>query len=156
MNAKILMLQNEINENTNIQAAKKAKEYGIKVFYNAAPAKKINLELYKLVDILLVNTIEAQDIIQQKIDDLRDIKIASKILSQKTPLVIVSAGENGVIFCEKNKEPIHFQGFKVKVKSTHGAGDNFAGTFCASLVLGKEIREAIKIANQKAAEFISL
>ena len=149
------MLQNEINENTNIQAAKKAKEYGIKVFYNAAPAKKINSDLYKLVDILLVNTIEAQDIIQQKIIDLKDIKIASKILSQKVPLVIVSAGENGVVFCEENKEPIHFEGLNVKVKSTHGAGDTFAGTFCASLVLGKEIEEAIKIANQKAAEFIS-
>ena len=155
-NVEILMLQNEINENSNIQAAKKAKEYGIKVFYNAAPAKKINLDLYKLVDILLVNTIEAQDILQQKIKDLKDIIKASKILSQKVPIAIVSAGENGVIFCEKNGEPIHFEGFNVKVKSTHGAGDTFAGTFCASLVLGKEIGEAIKIANKRAAEFISL
>lgn len=154
-NIEILMLQNEINENTNIQAAKKAKEYGVKVFYNAAPAKKINSDLYKLLDILLVNTIEAQVITQQEIIDLKDIKKASKILAQKVPIAIVSAGENGVILCEKNKEPIHFKGFNVKVKSTHGAGDAFAGTFCASLVLGKEISEAIKIANKKAAEFIS-
>ena len=154
-NVEILMLQNEINDNSNLQAAKKAKKYGIKVFYNAAPAKKINSDLYKFVDILLVNIIEAQDITQQKIIDLKDIKKASKILTQKVPIAIVSAGENGVIFCKKNRDPIHFEGFNVKVKSTHGAGDTFAGTFCASLVLGKEIEESIKIANQKAAEFIS-
>ena len=61
-NVKILMLQNEIEENTNIFAAKKAKQNGVLVFYNAAPAKKINLELYRYIDILLLNTIEAQDI----------------------------------------------------------------------------------------------
>ena len=154
-NVEILMLQNEIDENTNIKAAKKAKEYGIKIFYNAAPAKKINLDLYKLVDILLVNKIEAQDITQQNILDLEDIKSASQILSKKIPIVIISAGEKGVVFCERNKEPIHIDALKVKVKSTHGAGDTFAGTFCSALVLKKNLREAIKIANKKAGEFIS-
>jgi ribokinase len=155
VDVEILMLQNEIDENTNIEAAKKAKEYGVKVFYNAAPAKEINLDLYKLVDILLVNTVEAEDITKQKILDLEGVKNSSKILSKMIPVVIISAGKKGVVLCEKNKEPIHFQGLKVNVKSTHGAGDTFAGTFCASLVLGKDLLEAIKIANQKAAEFIS-
>ena len=31
----------------------------------------------------------------------------------------------------------------------------FAGTFCAALVLSKDITDAVNIANQKAAEFIS-
>ena len=155
-NIKILMLQNEIDENVNIQAAKKAKEYGVKIFYNAAPAKKINLDLYKFVDILLVNTVEAEDITEMKIIDIEDVKTASKILSNKIPIAIVSAGKRGVVLCEKNKNPVHFEGIKVLVKSTHGAGDAFAGTFCAAFVLGEKIEESVKIANQKAAEFISL
>lgn len=154
-NVKILMLQNEIDENTNIYAAKKAKEYGVTVFYNAAPAKQINLYLYKLIDILLVNTIEAKDITNKEILNLEDVKTASKILSNNIPIAIVSAGEKGVVFCEKDKNPVHFEGLKVLVKSTHGAGDTFAGVFCANLVLGENLEEAIKIANQKAAEFIS-
>ena len=154
-NVKILMLQNEIDENTNIYAAKKAKEYGVIVFYNAAPAKKINLELYKFIDILLVNTIEAKDLVNKEIVNLEDVKTASKILSNNIPIAIISAGEKGVVLCEKNKNPVHFEGLKVLVKSTHGAGDTFAGTFCANLVLGKELEEAIKIANKKAAEFVS-
>ena len=136
-NVEILMLQNEIDENTNILASKKAKEHCVKVFYNAAPAKKINSDLYKLVDMLLVNTIEAQDIVEMKIKTLEDIKKASKILSENIPIAIVSAGRDGAVLCQTNNEPIHFEGLKVKVKSTHGAGDTFAGTFCASLVLGK-------------------
>ena len=155
MNVGILMLQNEIDENTNILAAKKAKKYGVKVFYNAAPAKKINLNLYKLVDILLVNKVEAQDISKQKIETLKDIKKVSKKLSKYIPTVIISAGEQGAVLCENNNDPIHFKGLKVKVKSTHGAGDTFAGILCTSLILGKNIEEAIKIANLKAAEFIS-
>jgi ribokinase len=104
---------------------------------------------------LLLNTIEAQDIIKRKIKDIEDIKITSKILSNKIPIAIISAGEKGLVLCEKDKEPVHFQGLRVKVRSTHGAGDRFAGTFCAELVLGKKLKEAIQIANQKAAEFIS-
>ena len=154
-NVGILMLQNEIDENINILSAKKAKEYGVKVFYNAAPAKKVNSKLYKLVDILLVNTVEAEDISDQKIETLEDIKKASKILSTNIPTVIVSAGEYGAVLCANNNEPIHFKNLKVKVNSTHGAGDIFAGTLCASLILGKKIEEAIRIANSKAAEFIS-
>ena len=156
INVKILMLQNEIDESVNLFAAKKAKEYGVTVFLNAAPAKKINSDLYELTDILLVNTVEAEDIAEKKILDLEDIKTASKILSNKIPIAIVSAGKEGVVFCEKDKNPIHIKGLKVTVKSSHGAGDTFAGTFCASLILGKKLKEAIKIANKKAAKFISL
>ena len=152
---KILMLQNEIDEKVNLEAAKKAKEFGVIVFYNAAPAKKINLDLYKLIDILLVNTVEAQDIAEKKILDLEDIKVASIILSKKIPIIIISAGEKGVVLCERDKKPIHFKGLKVRVKSTHGAGDKFAGVFCANLILGNQLEDAIKIANKQAAEFIS-
>ena len=154
-NIGILMLQNEVDENINILAAKKAKENRVKVFYNAAPAKKINSNLYKLVNILLVNIVEAEDISDQKIENLQDIKNVSKILSKDISTVIISAGEYGAVLCENNNEPIHFEGLKVKVNSTHGAGDVFAGTICASLILGKKIEEAIEIANFKAAEFIS-
>ena len=155
-NTEILMIQNEIEEQTNLLAAKKAKEGGVRVFYNAAPAKKFNSELLNYIDIILVNTIEAQDITNIEINSLNDSREASKQLSEKFPIAILSAGDEGVILCEKQKDPIHFKGIKVKVKSTHGAGDTFAGTFCGALVSEKNLHEAINIANKKAAEFISM
>ena len=98
---------------------------------------------------------KTNNITNKEIVNLDDAKTASKILSKSIPIAIVSAGEKGVVLCEKGKNPVHFEGLKVLVKSTHGAGDTFAGTFCANLVLGKELEESIKIANKKAAEFIS-
>ena len=41
-----LMIQNEIKEEMNLAAAKEAKKRNIKVFFNAAPAKKINHQLF--------------------------------------------------------------------------------------------------------------
>ena len=154
-NIGILMIQNEVDEQLNLLAAKKAKEKGIKVFYNAAPAKKIHSDLYQYVDILLVNMIEAEDITGMKITKLEEILKSSQSLSNSFSNVIISAGEQGVVLCEKDKQPIHFEGIKVKVKSTHGAGDTFAGTFCGAWISGNNVNESIIIANKKAAEFIS-
>ena len=154
-NIGILMIQNEVDEQLNLLAAKKAKEKGIKVFYNAAPTKKMHSDLYQYVDILLVNMIEAEDITGMKITKLEEILKSSQSLSNSFSNVIISAGEQGVVLCEKDKQPIHFEGIKVKVKSTHGAGDTFAGTFCAAWISGNNVNESIIIANKKAAEFIS-
>jgi len=154
-NTEILMIQNELQEETNLLAATKAKKQGLKIVYNAAPAKKINPNFYELVDILIVNTIEAEDITQKKITNLSDIFEASKLLANNFPIVIISSGELGVVMCEKQKDPLHFKGNNVQVKSTHGAGDMFAGTLCACLISRKNINQAIDIANQKAAEFVS-
>ena len=87
------MIQNEVDEQLNLLAAKKAKEKGIKVFYNAAPTKKMHSDLYQYVDILLVNMIEAEDITGMKITKLEEILKSSQSLSNSISNVIISAGE---------------------------------------------------------------
>ena len=67
---KLLMIQNEIDNKLNVLAANKAKKKGVKVFYNAAPAKKINSDLQANIDILLLNRIEAEEITNTKISTL--------------------------------------------------------------------------------------
>ena len=78
---------------------------------------------------------EAQDISGIKIANLEDIKNASKILSQNFPTSIITIGDEGVVLCEKEKDPYHFQGININVKSKNGAGDTFAVTFCEVIVL---------------------
>ena len=39
----------------------------------------------------------------------------------------------------------------IEVQSTHGAGDVFAGVFCASIASKEELLKALEIANKKAA-----
>ncbi len=150
--ASFLIIQNEIKEEMNLAAAKEAKKRNIKVFFNAAPAKKINHQLFECVDILLVNEIEAQQLSEDYSSNF--YTIATK-LSNIVSKVIITLGSDGVILCEKYNKPIHIKGFPVNVKSAHGAGDYFAGKFLIDFIKNNDFENSIRIANKKTAEFIS-
>ena len=150
--ASFLIIQNEIKEEMNLAAAKEAKKRNIKVFFNAAPAKKINHQLFECVDILLVNEIEAQQLSEDNSGNF--VTIATK-LSNIVSKVIITLGSDGVILCEKYNKPIHIKGFPVNVKSAHGAGDYFAGNFLIDFIKNNDFENSIRIANKKTAEFIS-
>tara|TARA_B100001123_G_C15236407_1_gene997296 strand:- start:147 stop:1007 length:861 start_codon:yes stop_codon:yes gene_type:complete len=150
-NSKILMIQNEIKEEINILAAKNAKLNGLKICFNASPPKKLNHELIDNIDFLILNINEAEMIANKKILNKDDAKSISKELSQRFELVIITLGENGVVACESNKEAFHIASESIDVKSTHGAGDVFAGIFCAALTCNESIKKALEIANKKAA-----
>ncbi|MFL2543379.1 MAG: ribokinase [Alphaproteobacteria bacterium] len=150
--ASFLMIQNEIKEEMNLAAAKEAKKRNIKVFLNAAPAKKINYKLFECVDILLVNEIEAQQLSEDYSCNFDTIATKlSKIVSK----VIITLGSEGVILCEKDNKPIHIKGYSVNVKSAHGAGDYFAGNFLIDFIKNNDFENSIRVANKKTAEFIS-
>ncbi len=151
-NCEFLMIQNEIKEEINITAAIEAKKRNIRVFLNAAPAKKINNNLFDLVDILLVNEIESQQLLKTS---SKDFIIQAKELSNYVSKIIITLGEKGVVCSEKNKEPNHIKAHSVNVKSAHGAGDYFAGKFISNFIQTDNFEYSIKIANKKTSEFIS-
>ena len=150
-NCKILMIQNEVKEEINILAAKNAKLNGLKVCLNASPPMNLNPELIKNIDILIVNIKEAEIISSTKISNIDDVKKLCKKLTDTFKIVIITAGEEGVVACEKNKETIYIPSIDIEVQSTHGAGDVFAGVFCASIASKEEFLKALEIANKKAA-----
>ena len=151
-NCSFLMIQNEIREEINIKAATEAKKRNIRVFLNAAPAKKINNDLYNLVDILLVNEIESQQLLDIVSTDFEK---QAKDLSNLVPKVIITLGDKGVVFSEINKQTNYIKAHSVDVKSAHGAGDYFAGKFISNFIESDNFDESIKIANKKTSEFIS-
>ena len=146
------MIQNEIKEEINITAAKEAKKRNIRVFLNAAPAKKINSDLFNLVDILLVNEIESQQLLETT---SIDFKKQAKELSNFVSKIIITLGDKGVVYFEKNKEISYVKAHSVNVKSAHGAGDYFAGKFISNFIETNNFEDSIIIANKKTAEFIS-
>ena len=151
-NCSFLMIQNEIKEKINIKAAIEAKKRDIRVFLNAAPAKKINDELFDLVDILLVNEIESQQLLDAKSTDFK--KLAEE-LSNYVSRIIITLGDKGVVYSEKNKKVDHINAHSVDVKSAHGAGDYFAGKFISNFIETNDFEDSIKTANKKTSEFIS-
>lgn len=154
-NAGLLVLQNEVPPGVNLQLAQQAKQRGIAVCINAAPARDIEPELAACVQLLIVNAVEARDMCQIAVTDLASACEAAQVLAQRFPQVIVTAGEHGLAFCETGGTASHIAAVPVKLVSTHGAGDCFVGVLSQSLLAGLSLADAAEKANHAAAEHVS-
>ena len=58
--AAVVLLQNEVPEAVNLAVARKAVAAGARVILNAAPARILSPDLAALIDIAMVNRVEAE------------------------------------------------------------------------------------------------
>ena len=94
--ARALILQNEVPEAVNVSAARAAKATGAIVCLNAAPVRTMPSELASLVDVLVVNAVEAEDMCGIAVHDLPSALAAARRLSSGFGTVVVTAGGAGV------------------------------------------------------------
>jgi ribokinase len=153
--AGLLVLQNEVPPDVNLQLAQQAKQRGIAVCINAAPARHIEPELADCVQLLIVNAVEARDMCQIAVNDLASACEAAQALALRFPQVIVTAGEHGLALCEQGGTAFSIAAIPVKLVSTHGAGDCFVGVLSQALLAGCSLAEAAEKANHAAAEHVS-
>jgi ribokinase len=153
--AHALILQNEVPEAVNLAAARAAKAAGARVCLNAAPARLLSPELASLVDVLIVNAIEAEDLCGVAVRDLAAAAEAAKELSSQFASVVVTAGGDGVAGVENGLPVIQVPARPVTLVSTHGAGDVFVGSFIASWAQGQGFSRSIEVANDAAAAHVS-
>lgn len=153
--AALLLLQNEVPESLNFIAATKAHELGLKVCLNAAPARDMSEEFLSLVDILIVNAVEAEALGSATVDSLESAALAASILSQHFSTVIVTAGGDGVAACSADDGAVEIAAKPIEVVSTHGAGDVFCGVLCAELANESPLTTAMTIANNSAADHVA-
>lgn len=151
----MLLLQNEVPEAVNLSAAKQARLRGIRVCLNAAPARVLCSEMQSVVDLLVVNGVEARDLSGVPVNDLSGACMAAEFLSQYYPAVVVTAGEHGVAWCEAGNRSQSMPAEKVELISTHGAGDCFMGMLCTSLLQGETLAHSVAKANRAAADHVS-
>lgn len=150
----MLILQNEVPEIVNIRAAAEAKLRKIPVCINAAPAKVISSELFSLIDLLVVNGVEARDMCGISVNSLDNALSAAHKLHNDYSKVVVTAGEYGVAYvdeCISGSIPAE----KIELVSTHGAGDCFMGVLCQALIKKHSLQDAVKMANHAAALHVS-
>ena len=88
----LLVLQNEIPEPVNIAAAEQARRRGIPTLLNAAPCREMSAEFQRLVDILVVNAVEAEMMGTAPITNLETAADAAQMLAGRFKTVIVTAG----------------------------------------------------------------
>ena len=130
----LVLLQNEIPDDVNLAVALKAKASGAKVWLNAAPAREISNGLVEVIDLLIVNKVEA-----------KFYAGAGFTLN-----LLKTLGAEGVSY-----NGVQYSGFPVDVVSTHGAGDMFVGALASQVVCGANMVDAIKFAQAAAALHVS-
>ncbi|ORM72003.1 PfkB family carbohydrate kinase [Pantoea rwandensis] len=153
--AALLVLQNEVPASVNLQLAQQARQKGIAVCINAAPAREIEKSLADCVDLLVVNAVEARDMCNIEVTDLASAERAAQKLAEDFAQVIVTAGEHGLAVCQSGEPVQSLSAIPVTLISTHGAGDCFVGVLSQALVSGCSLIEAATKANQAAAEHVS-
>jgi ribokinase len=152
---KVLVLQNEIPEIVNEAVARHARNLGVATILNAAPARRFTTSLPDLVDILIVNAIEAEMLGGGDVSSLEMAARAAARLAARFKSVVVTAGGDGVASFDRSGRALKLASIKVAVASTHGAGDAFVGTLAARMAVGDPFEVALSTANIEAAKLVS-
>ena len=149
--ADTLLLQFEIPLETVIHAASLARQNGLRVILNPAPARPIPNSLLADVDILVPNENELQLLTGMPVTDTDSAKSAAQaLLAKGVGIVIVTLGEKGAVLIT-GEQVTHVPAFKVNVVDTTAAGDAFIGGLAAALLKGKSLEEAVRYGNASGA-----
>ena len=142
----LLLLQLEIPTPTVLSAAKLAKEAGVRVILNPAPARELSEELISLADFIIPNETELSLLTRDEVKDIPTAEnAAGSLLERGAKNVIATLGSNGalIVTCELTQ---HIPAFKVDVVDTTAAGDAFIGGFATALLRAKPVDEAVRYA----------
>jgi ribokinase len=108
-----------------------------------------------LLDILIVNAIEAEMLGAGAVSSLETAAGAAQSLAASFKSVVVTAGGDGVASFERCRHALKLPGIEVAVASTHGAGDAFVGTLAARIAVRDPFEIALSTANQEAAKLVA-
>ena len=151
----LLVLQNEVPESVNIAAATEARRRGLRTLLNAAPSRPMSPGITALVDILVVNAVEAEMMGADPVTTLSAAAAAARLLADRFEAVVVTAGALGLAAWSAEDEQFTIPAEKITVVSSHGAGDAFIGALAAGIVKGATFHAACAAASHAAAEHVA-
>jgi ribokinase len=145
--AHCVVLQFEIPIDTVVEGARMARERGIRVIVNPAPATAIDLARLRGADYLMPNETEAEMLTGMPVRSESDAAAcATALLGSGVKRVIITLGPRGAFVAGEGGSQL-IPAFPVSPVDTTGAGDAFIGSFATFLAEGIEEREAIARAN---------
>lgn len=150
---KILLITMEISTDTVYSAIKVAKEKGLTVVLDPAPAPPEGIpdEIAQLVDFVKPNETEAEILTGIKVTDRKSASLALQVLIKKgfkNPIITLS--DRGALAAIEGEE-YFVEPLKVTSVDTTAAGDIFLGAFAASLSLDKNIKDCLEFASVAGA-----
>jgi ribokinase len=142
--AKLLLLQLEIPMEAVLHSARLAKDNGVRVILNPAPAREIPDELLEIADYLVPNETELGLLAGTTITDKDSLEAAAgSLVARGATNVIVTLGEKGAMIVNKSGNE-YVTSFSVKPVDTTGAGDAFIGGMASLLMQHKSLKDAVK------------
>lgn len=146
-----LLMQLETPIEAVQQAAILAKQAGVQVVLNPAPAQALSDELLRHIDIITPNETEAEILTQVQVTDEQSAAKAAAVFHQKgIATVLITLGSKGVYYSQNNQGQI-IAGFRVQAVDTTAAGDTFNGGLVSALLDGLPMDQAIRFAHAAAA-----
>ncbi|CAK5089834.1 unnamed protein product [Meloidogyne enterolobii] len=168
-NAKMILCQQEIDEDGNYEALRLARENGVTTFYNPAPGNAdMNPELLRFCDVICANENEAEFLANRQMLSDEDAQECARIILEKGPkIVIITLGPRGALVAQRYEisEQPHWcwiKAPKVSAVDTTGAGDCFCGSLAHFLLESgfntkqKDIYSKVNQAVQKAVEIAAI
>lgn len=152
--AKIALLQLEMEKETRDFILKELRKHGIKIILNLAPVVEMSTDVRRLADILVVNRVEAEQLTNQEITDKASAKRAADFMfSEGNEIIIITLGAEGVLVKHKSRD-FFIEAPKVKAVDTTGAGDCFCGSLAAFL-LEDDLHTAVQKAVIASAQSVT-
>jgi ribokinase len=142
----LMCAQFELPTDTVRTSLEVSRRLGARTVVNTAPIVEGGSELLNLIDVLVVNEIEAGQLLGRKpvsVDDAGDA--ASDLMSSGPQIVFVTLGADGGVIAEAERS-IAIPAPRVDVVDTTGAGDACVGAFVAGLSEGMDTIDAARFA----------
>ena len=143
----MVLLQNEINQLPQI--IERAKHYGLRVAFNAAPASDAVLD-YPLhhVDLLIINEIEGLELTGKRDPQ----EICQQLVSHyPTTAVLLTLGADGARYADAHESVVVPAEYVSEVLDTTAAGDTFIGYFLGSWLNGAPTLRCLQLACRASA-----
>lgn len=145
----VLVLQLEIPLDTVAYAAGVAREAGVTVVLNPAPAHDLSPDFLHLVDVLVPNEEEVGRL--SGVGSPVDPASAARMLVQAgVRTVVVTLGSQGAVVVDGQGERV-IPAFPAHAVDTTGAGDAFVGNLAHGLARGQSVIDAARFASAAAA-----
>lgn len=153
--AKVLLLQMETSPEAIIKVMQLAKEKGMFVILDPAPAGAYFPEVLKYADVITPNQQETQMITGIHVDNQESALLAAKKIEELgVKNCIIKMGSKGNLVYQSG-QTTYIPSIKVKALNTVGAGDTFAGALANQYVKTNDLVEAVKYANIAAGIKVS-
>lgn len=146
-NSKVLLVQMEIPEEAVIESMIQARNKGMFVVLDPAPADGITERALQYADLIVPNKQETKQLTGIEVSDLDSAHQAAEYFNRMgVKNSIIKMGDKGALVYESGKTE-YIEAIRVTAVDTVGAGDSFAGALASALADGTDLVTAARFAN---------